>query len=231
MNIRLHPDISIKQLYFGREESPLLVIDNLVADPDMFIERASQSTFTASRGFFPGIRAEAGPEYGQFLIGELQDLLQEFFSLRGKSCSFSMCHYSIVTTPPEQLTLLQRIPHFDSIDVNGLASIHYLFKEDMGGTAFYRHRKTGYEYIDESRRITYFKSLESENGGPNMPPAEYINGDTALYERIDSQEGVFNRMLVYRRNSLHSGSIARHFKPDPNPLTGRLSINSFIDFT
>jgi hypothetical protein len=36
-------------------------------------------------------------------------------------------------------------------------------------------------------------------------------------------------MLVYKRNSLHSGSIPPDFVPDPNPATGRLSINSFID--
>jgi hypothetical protein len=58
---------------------------------------------------------------------------------------------------------------------------------------------------------------------------EYINGDTALFEEIARAEGVFNRMLVYRRNSLHSGSIDRAFVPDPNPRTGRLSINCFVD--
>jgi hypothetical protein len=57
----------------------------------------------------------------------------------------------------------------------------------------------------------------------------YINGDTALFEQIARAEGVFNRMLVYRRNSLHSGSIDGAFMPDANPRTGRLSINSFID--
>jgi hypothetical protein len=36
-------------------------------------------------------------------------------------------------------------------------------------------------------------------------------------------------MLVYRRNSLHSGCIEASV-PDPNPSTGRLSINSFIDW-
>ena len=46
--------------------------------------------------------------------------------------------------------------------------------------------------------------------------------------RWRSEEGVFNRMLVYRRNSLHSGSIAADFVPDPNPRTGRLSINGFL---
>jgi hypothetical protein len=37
-------------------------------------------------------------------------------------------------------------------------------------------------------------------------------------------------MLVYRRNSLHSGCIETGFVPDTNPSTGRLSINSFIDW-
>src|SRR5690606_30099023 len=97
------------------------------------------------------------------------------------------------------------------------------------GTAFYRHRKTGYEYVDESRKLAYFKSLEAENGGPNMPGPEYINGDTALFEQICKQEGIFNRMLIYRRNSLHSGCIAKDFSLDQNPLAGRLSLNSFID--
>ena len=63
-----------------------------------------------------------------------------------------------------------------------------------------------------------------------MPGPGYINGDTALFEQIAKQDGLFNRMLVYRRNSLHSGCIAPDFVPDPNPLTGRLSINSFIDW-
>jgi hypothetical protein len=49
--------------------------------------------------------------------------------------------------------------------------------------------------------------------------------------QIAQQEGMFNRMLIYRRNSLHSGCIARDFVPDGNPLSGRLSINAFIDLT
>ncbi len=124
---------------------------------------------------------------------------------------------------------MQRIPHVDSFDSNGLATIHYLFRENMGGTAFYRHRKTGYEVIDESRKMEYISSLESEMQGPTLPPAEYINGDTPIFEQIGRQEGLYNRLLIYRRNSLHSGCIDKNFVPDPNPLTGRLSINSFID--
>jgi hypothetical protein len=134
-----------------------------------------------------------------------------------------------VATPPQKLKLLQRIPHFDSVDKNGLATVHYLFKSDLGGTSFYRHRKTGFEFIDENRTFDYYSSLESENDGENMPGSGYIDGDTALFERIAEQKGVFNRLIVYRRNSLHSGSISKNFILDPNPLSGRLSISTFLD--
>jgi hypothetical protein len=58
---------------------------------------------------------------------------------------------------------------------------------------------------------------------------QYIKGNTALFEQVAKEEGVFNRMLVYRRNSLHSGCIGTDFVPDRNPRSGRLSINAFID--
>jgi hypothetical protein len=87
----------------------------------------------------------------------------------------------------------------------------------------------GYEYLDESRRPIYSRVLEAECAGLDCPAAEYINGDTRIFEQIARAEGVFNRMLIYRRNSLHSGAIERAFVPDANARTGRLSINSFID--
>lgn len=229
MILELHPDISIRKLTIGAEKAPLLVIDNFVNDADRLVRKAAAKRFTVSGPYYPGIRVEAPLSYQQLIVSQLQGLLTEYFRLRGSSLRFSMCHYSLVTTTPEQLTMLQRIPHIDSIDGNGLATIHYLFRKNLGGTAFYRHRRTGFEYIDPSRRDVYFKSLEAENDGPNMPGPQYIDGDSALFEQIAKQDGVFNRMLVYRRNSLHSGCIGKDFVPDPDPLTGRLSINSFID--
>jgi hypothetical protein len=229
MILELHPEIASRKLAIGREKAPLLVIERFVADADRLVRRAVSKQFTASTRFFPGVRVEAPLSYQRLIAHDLKDTLLEFFQLRGQSFRFTMCHYSLVTTPPEQLAAIQRIPHIDSLGSEGLASIHYLFKTDLGGTAFYRHRKTGFEYVDDSRRERYFKSLEAENDGADMPGAEYINGDTPLFEQIAREDGVFNRMLIYRRNSLHSGCIDKRFIPDPNPLTGRLSINSFFE--
>jgi hypothetical protein len=228
MQLALHPHIQIQKLAIGDEQAPLLVIDNFVAEPDELVQLAAQKHYGPHVRFYPGIRANAPLSYQNFLATELRALIVDYFALPNQPVRFTMCHFSLITTPPEKLVALQRIPHIDSTESNGLAAVHYLFRANLGGTAFYRHRRTGYEFIDESRKLTYFRSLEAENDGPNMPGAEYINGDTPLFEQVGKQEGVFNRILIYRRNSLHSGCIGKDFVPDPNPLTGRLSINSFF---
>lgn len=215
----------------GNDNAPLLVVDNFAADPYAWVRSACQQVFTEQSRYYPGIRAAAPPAYQELFGHKLQEQIVAAFDLKGGTMSFSLCHFSLVTTPRERLQVPQRIPHVDSLARSGLASIHYLFRKEFGGTAFYRHRKTGFEYIDESRNPRYLASLREENLRPETLAEGYINGDTPLFEQIDKQEGVFNRLLIYRRNSLHSGCIDKHFVPDPDPATGRLSINSFIDFT
>lgn len=219
----------IKHYTIGEERAPLLVFDNVVENPQLLVELASEANFAPMGRFFPGVRAMAPKAYQHFLLRNVLPHLKGHFFEGKPQFKFSMCHYSLVTTHPDQLSMLQRIPHFDSVESNGLASVHYLFKGNLGGTAFYRHRKTGYESVDESRKEHYFRSLEEENDGPNLPGPEYINGDTPLYKQIMNVEAVFNRFIIYRRNSLHSGSLGKEFIPDPNPRTGRISINTFID--
>ncbi len=228
MDLAPHPSMRIQKLAIGRENAPLLVIDNLVADPEELVRDAIAKRYAAPHSYYPGLRAKAPLSYQMFVVGELRSLLCEYFQLEATTLRFSMCHYSVVTTPPEQLTTLQRIPHVDAHDSRGLASIHYLFKTDLGGTAFYRHRATGFEYVDEARRGAYFRALEQELAGPEAPGPQYIDSDTPLFERVGLQAGVFNRMLIYRRNSLHSGAPARGLPLPADPASGRLSINSFL---
>jgi len=211
--------------------APLLVIDNLVANPDELVDMAAAKYFGDVANYYPGIRAKASLSYQQFILRHFGGLFAEYFGLLAGSIRFTSCHFSLVTTPNEKLGYLQRIPHTDSQLSNELAFIHYLFKSDLGGTAFYRHRKTGYEVVDYLRKPGYLACIDEESKGADKPEARYINSSTALYEQVASQEGRFNRMLVYRRNSLHSGNLPENFVPDPNPRTGRLSVNGFLTGT
>jgi hypothetical protein len=229
MQLTRHPDIRISQRTIGEEGAPLLVIDNLVSDPDRLVRKASSSHFLKQPTMFPGIRAPAPLSYQQFLQDLLNPLLQKCFGLEPARFVFPMCHFSLVTQAPQELAFLQRVPHIDSVRGDGLATVHYLFRGNWGGTAFYRHRKSGFEYIDEKRHRAYFDCLAHESLHDDATGAGYIDEDTALFQRIADVEGVFNRMVVYRRNSLHSGRIDNTQVPPADPVTGRLSINSFID--
>jgi hypothetical protein len=230
MDLELHPDLRLSQLAIGAERAPLLVIDNFVANAGALVADACARPFTVRSQYFPGIRAEAPLAYQQLLLTRLRRVLLDCLGMSQGTLTLSMCHYSLITTPAQELAPPQRIPHVDSFAKSGLATIHYLFKTNHGGTAFYRHRRTGFESIDETRRATYSRALHEEHSGAAAPGPGYINGSTVLFEQIAKQDGVFNRMLVYRRNSLHSGCIEAGFVPDPNPSSGRLSINSFIDW-
>lgn len=223
-----HPEFRIQRLKIGREGAPLLVIDNVVADPDALVELAATKVFGDVASYYPGIRAKVPLTVQQFILEALRREAVEVFGMSGNSLRFTSCHFSLVTTPPEKLTYLQRIPHIDSLSGNELAFIHYLFKADLGGTAFYRHRKSGFEFVDLARRSEYWRHVEAEQAAVEGSSRGFISGDNEFYERVGRQDGVFNRMLVYRRNSLHSADLAPGFVAGTDPRQGRLSINGFL---
>jgi len=137
-------------------------------------------------------------------------------------------NFSLVTTPAEALVPIQRIPHIDGTNPDELAVLHYLCGPELGGTSFYRHRSTQLEIITPQNLETWMGAVNREVGERGMPPAQYVDGDTPLFERIARYEAQYNRALVYRGTSLHSGNIPRAFVPDANPRTGRLTVNTFL---
>lgn len=229
MLIERHANMRIEKRILGNEGAVLLIIDNLVADPERLVRKAARRIFDRKSEYFPGPRTNAPAMYQPFLESVLNPLLPEYFGIQPGRFKFSMCHYSLVATPPAELRFLQRVPHIDSVGGDGLATVHYLFHGHWGGTAFYRHRETGFEYVDTLRREAYFRQLEAQSHGSDAPGPGYINGNTALFEQTAKADAVFNRLLVYRRNSLHSACIDDDHIPPPDPLSGRLSINTFID--
>jgi hypothetical protein len=228
MELAKHPGFRMQALRIGREQAPLLVFDDFVASPDSLVDLAAGKIFTDVASYYPGVRAKVPLTYQQFVIDTLRPSVAQHFGLNAIGLRFSACYFSLVTTPTSQLTYLQRIPHVDSLSSNELAFVHYLFRADHGGTAFFRHRATGFESVDAARKAPYWQQVEGEQSGPDSPPAAYILGDTALYEETARQEGVFNRLLLYRRNSLHSAALPAHFVPDSDPRRGRLSVNGFL---
>lgn len=227
--LRLHQHRNIKIEHIGREGEPVMIIDNVLEEPEALVDyAATQGRFDSNTGLYPGIRTPAPAAYARALYRLLHSEVGRIFNLKPGAIERAECSFSIVSTPPEQLHPAQRIPHFDSNNRHELAMIHYLCSGEHGGTSFYRHKETGFEAVDKHRRKHFFEMLERQARTFGVPEPRYINGDTELFERIASYEAVFNRALVYRCTSLHSGDIGPDFTFNTDPRTGRLSVNTFL---
>jgi hypothetical protein len=212
--------------FIGNARAPVLVIESAWPDPQALIEiAASRKDYSARSLYYPGVRSSAPAEYAHASVSRLRDLIRTTFDLAGEM-AITDSTFSLVVTPPDKLVPFQRVPHFDSADQNRIAVLHYL--SDLGGTSFYRHRSTGIEIVTTEIQERYMRAVNAEVRNGGMPPAQYVDGDTPLFERIARYDAVFNRMLVYRGSMLHSVNVPDGFVPDANPRTGRLSINTFL---
>lgn len=224
-----NPRAQVQVDYVGRERQPVVCIDDFLQGADALrADAIAKGGFDDNTGFYPGLRLAAPSAYYQALHESLPGLVERVFGIHSGQIANVECSYSLVTTRPDDLHPVQRVPHFDSDQPTELAMIHFLCGEQMGGTSFYRHRDTGYEYVDAMRRERFLGALEADAKAGHLPPPGYINGDTDQFERIASYEAAFNRLLLYRCTSLHSGNIEEGFGFDTDPAKGRLSINTFL---
>jgi hypothetical protein len=229
--LALHAKFRHEVVRIGNDAAPVLVVDDFLSDPEIMREYVCElGVFKPGYASYPGIQSVVPPIYVHALRLFLVDILKPVFGLGNAQLAKASSGFSLVTTRPEKLDLVQRLPHFDSTDCRQIALLHYICPPGKGGTAFYRHRRTGYEHVDETRVARYTESVNAELREFGVPAARYVNGSTAQYERIAGFEPVFNRVLIYRSTTLHSADIAGDFDFDPDPRTGRLTVNALFNF-
>ncbi len=224
----IRPAITARRI--GREGQPVAVVDGFHPDPDGLRAQAVASRFEAARHHYPGARAELPHDYLARVGPALATVLREVFGA-SERVDLLDASFSIVTTPPDRLTLAQRLPHVDAVDGGRIALVHYLSPEGTDGTAFFRHRATGWETIDGRRAPVYHERLEAELREGGEPAAAYISGSTPLFERVSGVEARYNRAVVYRSALLHSGAIAAGAALSDDPATGRLTVTAFLSTT
>lgn len=224
----LHPNFSYRIDIVGEEKQPVLIVDNFLAEPHLLVDFCCEnSSFNAGDAFYPGLRMLAPREYLIAISEYLRPIISETFGIEDGAISRLFSSYSLVTTPPEKLKPEQAVPHFDSDKMTELASVYYLCDSRFGGTSLYRHRETGFEFVNAERRETYMEALlQSLRQG--QITREYMNGSNALFEQIYSVPAMFNRFIMYRGTSLHSGNISRDFQFTDDPRVGRLTLNTFF---
>lgn len=219
------PAVSVKRL--GREGVPVVVVDGFVADPDALVTQAAEATLAAPQSHYPGLRAPVGPDYGRAIGPLLAAAAKRVFGFTER-LAIDRSLFSLALTPSAALTLPQRLPHIDDVAPGKLAVVHYLSHADWGGTAFYRHRTTGYETIGPARHRRYLDALAADLALHGEPPPGYIAGDTPLFAAIGMVAPRFNRAILYPSNLLHCAAIANDRPLPDDAATGRLTIASFL---
>lgn len=211
----------------GKEGEPVVIVDDFAPDLDTLRAAAAASSFTAATTHYPGVRAPVPGDYLKRAHPTLATVFAEAFGMRQTARVINAC-FAIVTTPRDQLTLEQRLPHIDGTEPGRVAMVHFLSGEDWGGTAFFRHRSTGFETIGPDRAAQYFAALDNDIRRDGAPLADYIRGSTPLFECIAEIAARPNRAIFYRSALLHSGVIPATLPLDPDPATGRLTITGFF---
>ncbi|MEM9532873.1 MAG: DUF6445 family protein [Pseudomonadota bacterium] len=213
---------------FGEEQHPVVIIDGFVPAPGKLAKLAGAQTFAAGGPYYPGIRAPAPPEHLAPCGPVLEQVLREVFGVR-RGVRLTETNFSLVTTPPGELKLIQRLPHFDSCDPDRFALLHYLSGTEFGGTGFYRHRATGFESLSAERLPAYESALKEEVERLGPPPGGYLLGSTAQFEQIGQVEAAPNRAVLYAGRILHSGQILKPEGLSSDPWNGRLTVNTFLE--
>jgi hypothetical protein len=210
----------------GVEREPVVVIDHFAPEPDRFIDDAAFLAFQPIGPHYPGIRAVVAPAMLRDLLTALDPVVADIFG--GRTLEVIDAFYSVVTTPPTALAPIQRLPHFDGVERERLALLHFLSRDERTGTAFYRQRSTGFETVDADRLADYRRALDLDIKREGLPPPGYIGGDTAIFEQIAHHQGRFNRAILYRSNTLHCAAIPDDLSFSADPETGRFTVNTFL---
>jgi hypothetical protein len=229
VDFAVNPGFSASVIHVGADREPVLVIDDLLHDPESILRHAETGAAfrKEEKDFYPGVRKALSMAYANEICRRLQALFVDTFGAHpGAVVEPLSCLLSLTTTMPEHLRPIQSVPHFDSFNGARIAGVHYFCGEAFGGTSFYRHRSTGYESLDAARIAAYAPQLKAEVMGLNARSFTYIRGDTALFERTGSVDARFNRAVYYRSNLLHSGDIRTDRPLSAHPRTGRLTANT-----
>jgi len=210
----------------GAEAQPLAILDDFAPDPEALRDFAAAARFGDARNHYPGVRAELPGDYLSIQLPLIAAAVAQAFGRSGP-IEVIDASFSIVCTPADMLSVPQRLPHCDAFTPDRIALVHYL-SASHDGTAFFRHRATGFETVDEDRRDLYFRQLDTELRYTGPPPPGYVADDTPLFECIRVAEARLNRALLYHSSNLHSGAISPGNALSADPCDGRLTVTAFL---
>lgn len=229
----VNPRASLAIRQVGEANTPVIVIDDFAVDTHPLVSHAAEEAAFGEDGtsMYPGLRASLPRDYVIMVLQQLQVLLRQVYRVPNELKMRPVnTVYSLITTPEADLTPLQCSPHFDSNQPYYLAVLHYLGKGDFCDTGLFRHRETGLERIVGQDVERYVRAREAHLNAYGPPERAYVKGSNEQFELYDRVEYRPNRLAIYPGCLLHSGLVDTAVDIDPNPITGRLTANIFVNF-
>lgn len=221
--------IRLQLHHVGEERQPLLVVDDVLDDPDAMIEAARAADFySPPHTNYPGLNANLPEAYYRTVVTTLRGPIAAVFGLPAEALLKYFGFFALATTSARDAQPVQKIPHHDAPDPGRLAMVHYLCRGDHGGTGFFRHKATGFESVDHDRHATYVAIAQAQLAERGVGTSAYAGDGMADYDLVHRVDCVFNRLIVYRGHVLHSALLAPE-AGKADPAQGRLTANGFIE--
>ena len=222
--------MKVLQLHAGNERRPVLQMDGLLHSPQDLRTFAVKAHFeAASKGYYPGIYADIPQSYVRHLMQLLDPVMRAGFHLGKLQIQDIESRFSLVTTPRHTLQPLQTVPHIDTSNPWQFAALLYLCQGNFGGTSFFRQTATGFETISPERSSAWTRARDAALETADAD-SDYIGAGNDDYQKTMTIPVVFNRLIIYRSNMLHSGDIAPSTVLSDDPAKGRLTANLFVSY-
>lgn len=226
-------DINVHEI--GQSKSRIVVIDNFLTEASRVVDLAvAMAPFPVEgQTAYPGRRQQIGPgdAASRYVMAALQaaaPLISKHYAAAG--FGIMEASFSLVTTPPQALSAVQRLPHFDWANPDILAILHHLHNVAGTGTSFYRHIASGIERVDTETAPRLREAMRDEDARLGVAPG-FSADSNDRYEKIFYVEGRFNRLVIYQGALLHSGDIPQDFTFSSDPRVGRLTGNIFVQLS
>lgn len=227
MRLQINPVPETSILRVGLSSSPVLVLDSWLCNPAGYAENICKyAKFHRPDVSYPGRIARLPSDHSALMISSLRPMLAEYFGIGQDEAIGWSAMSAFVSLPAVSLSPIQTLPHVDNLELFQVAGILYLFDRDLGGTGFFRQKRTGLEIINASNLQSYKSAVSEEIDLINLS-ADYIDRSNNNYIFIGDVEPKFNRLVIFPSALLHSALVKGRDLVD-NPINGRLTVNLFI---
>ena len=233
--IRINPEAGLQREQISENEF-CIVVDDFLTDPDMLVEFASRhpGEFSHPNIGYPGVQLRVNDDAMKDIYRFVRSKLSKLYGfMRGQIGIRSLL--SMLTLPPDELSLMQRICHIDhnpDPTRGKFAALLYLFNDErLGGTSFYRWKDEklvwkGLEILrSDARKGEEFLKQHFETF---REPPRYMTESNEIAELLYTVSPRFNRFVFYSGDLPHSAAITAPELLSDDFKKGRLTLNLFF---